>query len=210
MPNYRIMIVDDHPMMLEALQLGISNEEDLVFAGSAANGIDAIGMANQIKPDLIIMDLFLPGMNGISAMQKIHESIPGLAVLFLSSSHNEEDILAAVAAGAYGYLQKSQPRKAIMHAIREVARGSKYFPPEIAGKLAEAVYNHQNRLTELSTREKEVLSLLGEGLTYDCLAQRLSISESTIRVHIHNICSKLKINRTELIIYAAKQKRLKY
>jgi len=209
LPSYRIMIVDDHPMMLEALQLGIANEEDLVFAGSAANGIDAIGMAKEIKPDLIIMDLFLPGMSGIAAMQKIHESMPGVAVLFLSSSFDEEDILAAVAAGAYGYLQKSQPRTAIMHAIREVARGSKYFPPEIAGKLAEAVYHHQSRLTALSAREKEVLSLLGEGLTYDRLAQRLSVSESTIRVHTHNICNKLGINRTELIIYAAKQKSLK-
>ena len=209
MPSYRIMIVDDHPMMLEALQLGIANEEDLVFAGSAANGIDAIDMAKEIKPDLIIMDLFLPGMNGIAAMQKIQESMPGVVVLFLSSSFDEEDILAAVAAGAKGYLQKSQPRAAIMHAIREVARGSKYFPPEIAGKLADAVYHHQNRLTELSAREKEVLSLLGEGLTYDRLAQRLSVSESTIRVHIHNICRKLGINRTELIIYAAKQKSLK-
>ena len=208
MPSYRIMIVDDHPMMLEALQLGIDNEEDLVFAGCAANGIDAIDMAKEIKPDLIIMDLFLPGMNGIAAMQKIHESIPGVAVLFLSSSFDEEHILAAVAAGANGYLQKSQPRTVIMHAIREVARGSKYFPPEIAGKLADAVYHHQSRLSALSAREKEVLSLLGEGLTYDRLAQRLSVSESTIRVHIHNICSKLGINRTELIIYAAKQKSL--
>lgn len=209
MPSYRIMIVDDHPMMLEALQLGIANEEDLVFAGCAANGMDAIDMAKEIKPDLIIMDLFLPGMNGIAAMQKIQESMPGAVVLFLSSSFDEEDILAAVAAGAKGYLQKSQPRTAIMHAIREVARGSKYFPPEIAGKLADAVYHDQNRLTELSAREKEVLSLLGEGLTYDRLAQRLSVSVSTIRVHIHNICSKLGINRTELIIYAAKQKSLK-
>ena len=179
MPSYRIMIVDDHPMMLEALQLGIDNEEDLIFAGSAANGMDAIIMAKEIKPDLIIMDLFLPGMNGIAAMQKIHESMPGVAVLFLSSSFDEEDILAAVAAGAKGYLQKSQPRAAIMHAIREVARGSKYFPPEIAGKLADAVYHHQSRLSALSAREKEVLSLLGEGLTYDRLAQRLSVSEST-------------------------------
>ena len=209
MPSYRIMIVDDHPMMLEALQLGIDNEEDLIFAGSAANGMDAIIMAKEIKPDLIIMDLFLPGMNGIAAMQKIHECMPGVAVLFLSSSFDEEDILAAVAAGAKGYLQKSQPRAAIMHAIREVARGSKYFPPEIAGKLADAVYHHQSRLKLLSAREKEVLSLLGEGLTYDRLAQRLTVSESTIRVHIHNICSKLGINRTELIIYAAKQKSLK-
>ncbi len=209
MTSYRIMIVDDHPMMLEALQLGIDNEEDLAVAGSAANSIDAIKMAKEIKPDLIIMDLFLPGMNGIAAMQKIHESIPGIAVLFLSSSFDEEDILAAVAAGAYGYLQKSQPRSVIMHAIREVARGKKYFPPEIAEKLAEAVYKHQSHLTELSAREKEVLSLLGVGLTYERMAQRLSVSKSTIRVHIHNICSKLGINRTELIIYAAKQKSLK-
>jgi DNA-binding NarL/FixJ family response regulator len=207
MPSYRIMIVDDHPMMLEALQLGIANEEDFVFAGSAANGIDAIDMAKEIKPDLIIMDLFLPGMNGIAAMQKIQESMPGAVVLFLSSSFDEEDILAAVAAGAKGYLQKSQPRAAIMHAIREVARGRKYFPPEIAGKLADAVYHHQNRLSMLTARETEVLSLLGEGLTYDRLAQRLSVSESTIRVHIHNMCSKLGLqNRTELIIYAMKQK----
>jgi DNA-binding NarL/FixJ family response regulator len=207
MVDHAILIVDDHPMMREALQLGIEQEDGFCVVGSAANGLDAVQQAVALKPDLILMDLFLPGMDGVTAMKTIRETLPTLRVLFLSSSYDEEDIVRAVAAGADGYLQKSQSRSVVIQAIRDVLQGKKYFPLDIAEKLADAIYHKSDNMDLLTEREKQVLDLLGDVITYDLLAQHLSISESTIRVHVFNICSKLGIaNRTELVLFAARRK----
>lgn len=209
----RILIVDDHPLMREALRAAIEDEEDLLVAGEASNGLQAIEQATRLQPDVIVMDLFMPAMGGVEAIRSIREACPETHILTLTSSSDESLVLGAVEAGALGYLIKDTQRADLLNAIREVGQGNAFLPPQLARKLMEGMRRSRaqavvtaegDKLVEtLTEREREVLRLIGEGASNREIAAILFVTEGTVRTHVHHILNKLDLkNRNQAILYA--------
>ncbi|MEI8166784.1 MAG: response regulator transcription factor [Chloroflexales bacterium] len=207
----RILVVDDHPMMREALCAALDAERDLSVIGEAANGQQAVQRALALRPDLVVMDLQLPLKDGVTAIAEIVAAAPSIRILAVTSATEDERVVAAVRAGAHGYLLKDAPREQFLRGVRQVAAGATFLPPEVAQMLArglrQAPPSHAAQMLErLTAREQEVLALLGEGCSNHAIAERLQVSESTVRVHAHNIQSKLGLlDRGHLVAYAARQ-----
>jgi len=209
MDKIKILIVDDHPMMREALQTAIEGEDDLEMIGEAPDAIKALKMLETIKPDIIMMDMLLPGMSGLEAIEKIIESNPQAKILVLSSMEDEERILAAIQAGALGYFPKTAPRTYLLEAIRKVADGIPYMPAGITLKLfqglrkAKIIQPTNNTQISLTSRQQEILSLLSEGHSDDEIGKLLHLEESTVRAHLHHILRRLGLkNRSQAVAYA--------
>lgn len=209
MNKIKILIVDDHPMMREALQTAFEGEDDLEMLGEAPDAIEAIKMLETIKPDVIMMDMLLPGMSGLEAIKKIIEDDPQAKILVLSSMEDEDRIVSAIQAGALGYFPKTAPRTYLLEAIRKVADGVPYMPAGITLKLFQGLRRVKTiqpitdiKIT-LTSRQQEILSLLAEGHSDDEIAGILHLEESTVRAHIHHILQRLGLkNRTQAIAYA--------
>ena len=209
----RVLVVDDHPMMREALCAALEAEPDLHVVGEATDGQQAVQHALELDPDVIVMDLYLPGKDGVSAIGEIVSHNSEARILVVTSSTEDEKVMAAVQAGAIGYLLKNAPRAEFIRGVREVARGNSFMPPEVAAKLAkEMCRSHagpgalDQPIKPLTPREKEVLSLLGEGMSNQAIALFLSLSESTVRVHVYNILGKLGLeDRNQAIVYALRR-----
>ena len=209
MDKIKILIVDDHPMMREALQTAFESEDDLEMIGEAPDAIKALKMLETIKPDIIMMDMLLPGMSGLEAIEKIIESNPQAKILVLSSMEDEERIVAAIQAGALGYFPKTAPRTYLLEAIRKVADGIPYMPAGITLKLfqglrkAKIIQPTNNTQISLTSRQQEILSLLSEGHSDDEIGKLLHLEESTVRAHLHHILRRLGLkNRAQVIAYA--------
>ncbi|MBK9603780.1 MAG: response regulator transcription factor [Anaerolineales bacterium] len=209
MNKIKILIVDDHPMMREALQTAFEGEDDLEMIGEAPDAIKALKMLETIKPDVIMMDLLLPKMSGLEAIEKIMENDPNAKILVLSSMENEERVVSAIQAGALGYFPKTAPRTYLLEAIRKVADGIPYLPSGITLKLFQGLRRSKmapltdNTQESLTSRQQEILSLLAEGHSDDEIAKLLHLEESTVRAHIHNILRRLGLkNRTQAVAYA--------
>jgi DNA-binding NarL/FixJ family response regulator len=209
MNKIKILIVDDHPMMREALQTAFEGEDDLEMIGEAPDAITALKMLEKIKPDVIMMDMLLPEMSGLEAIEKIIGNNPGAKILVLSSMEDEERIISAIQAGALGYFPKTAPREYLLEAIRKVADGIPYMPSGITLKLFQGL--RMTKLTlpandtqiPLTTRQQEILSLLSEGHSDDQIAKLLHLEESTVRAHLHHILQRLGLkNRAQAIAYA--------
>jgi len=206
MTNLRVLIVDDHPLMREALRSAVEIEEGMTVVGEAVNGKQALSLAIELKPDVVVMDLSMPVMDGIAATSELIKRDPHLKILVVTSSNEDEKVLDAIRAGALGYILKDTPREKVMEGIREVAAGKRYIPLEIAEKLANAL-NFQEQTVMLTAREREIFNLLGEGLSNKEIAGKLIISETTVRVHISNIVDKLKLYSRREVVLLAKQKK---
>ena len=209
MDKIKILIVDDHPMMREALQTAFEGEDDLEMIGEAPDAIKALKMLETIKPDIIMMDMLLPGMSGLEAIEKIIESNPHAKILVLSSMEDEERIVAAIQAGALGYFPKTAPRTYLLEAIRKVADGIPYMPAGITLKLfqglrkAKIIQPTNDTHISLTSRQQEILSLLSEGHSDDEIGKLLHLEESTVRAHLHHILRRLGLkNRAQVIAYA--------
>ncbi len=204
--NIRILIVDDHPLVREGLQAVLALEEDLEIVGEAVDGRDAVHQARRLQPDVILMDLLMPGMEGAQATVEILQTSPTLRILILTSVNDVETILATVKAGALGYVSKNAPPAELLEAIRTVHRGSVVLP----APLARALLNHEpvqepapHPADILTEREIEVLTLVAQGLNNDEIAARLVISPRTASVHVSHILSKLGLeNRTQAALHA--------
>jgi DNA-binding NarL/FixJ family response regulator len=207
----RVLIVDDHPLMRDALSAAIGDEPDLQVIGEATNGIDAIERARALRPDVIVMDLFLPRKTGLEAIADIRATRADAPILALTSSPDDEMVLKAVQAGALGYLMKDSPRDELLCAIRAVSRGETFLPPPIARKLADALRAQHKPadaplIEPLTERERAVLRLLGAGASNKQIAQALNVSEGTVRTHVHNVLGKLGLeNRNRAILYAVRE-----
>jgi two-component system NarL family response regulator len=197
----RILVVEDHYLAALALSTVISDEPELELVARAETGWEAVSLFTKHKPDLVIMDLRLPDLDGVAATAAILRADPKARVLVLSNSETEEDVRRALAAGAAGYLKKDVQGKILLDAIRGVASGRSYVPSEVAARLEEG--DDRSRLTR---RELGILQLVAQGRSNDQLAAELGISEGTVRVHMSNILLKLGVKRrTEAVAVALKR-----
>ena len=197
----RILLVDDHPLTRSALS-GLLQQHGFEVVGEAADGESAVTRASELQPDLILLDLSMPGLDGLSALPRLREAAPTCEVVVLTASGEEKNLLAAIRAGAAGYLLKSEPPARIVEFLRGAANGEAALSGAVARRLLEQVRDNGGRSTGvpdeiaavLSARELEVLLLLDEHLGTDEIAQRLFISEHTVRSHVKSLLRKLDVS----------------
>jgi DNA-binding NarL/FixJ family response regulator len=210
MDSIRILIADDHPMMREALKTALEDEKDLIIIGEASNGLEAIALAETHHPDVILIDLLMPGMNGLEAIARLVDTDPNTKILVVTSLEDEEKVTAAIQAGALGYFPKTAPRSFLLEAIRKVADGVPYLPAGIAKKLFSSLRNMKTTLPgrsavdePLTARQEEILALLGEGRSDQEIGKSLHLSDATVRSHVHRVLQRLGLkNRAQAVAYA--------
>ena len=201
--NIRILIVDDHPIVRQGLADLLIPRNGMMVVGEAENGRQAVEMAQQLKPDLILMDMIMPELNGAEATALIREIDPGARILFLTSFGNEDILEDALQAGAQGFLLKDSPPDDLLQAIRTVYQGQLILPPHLALKLINRPRPEGELKADLTDREREVMSAVKRGMSNKEIAEQLNISINTVRSHIRNLLRKLDLtNRTQLAIYA--------
>lgn len=205
--NVRVLVVDDHPLYLEGLESALSTMPGLVVVGHATNGDDAVASAAHLHPDVVIMDLHMPGMSGIEATRLITAN-RAVAVLVLTMLEGDDAVFAAMRAGARGYLLKGADRAEIARAITVVAHGEVVFSAGIAARVL-SFFAHRpvnpalTPFPELTNREREVLDLVARGLTNSEIARRLTLSAKTVRNHVSNVFAKLRVDgRAEAVAQA--------
>ena len=194
----RVLIVDDHAMMRLGLAEAIAGQRDMAFVGEAANGVQALELFRQHRPDVVIMDFQLPGPNGAESTALLRVEFPDARVVILSVFEGEEDIWRAAEAGAVGYVPKSAEIDIVLQAVRAVHSGETYFPPAIAAKLSA----RRDRDT-LTPREMQVLQQIVAGRSNKEIAAALHMSEATVKLHLSNTLAKLHVeDRTQAAIAA--------
>ncbi len=204
----RVLICDDQAIVRDGLELLLKLERDIDVVGLAQDGAQAVDMAAQTRPDLVLMDLKMPGMNGVEATRRIRARHPAIRVLVLTTFDDDEWVFDAIRAGASGYLLKDTPRAKVIEAIRGTVTGKTYVDPMVAGKLLDQMANKHAQPSSLITdkltgREVDVLRQIARGLSNAEIAENLRLSEGTIRNHVSAIFSKLDVtDRTQAAILA--------
>ena len=189
-PNLiRILIVDDHPLLREGIAFLVKSQPDMELVAEASDGEEAIEQFRRHRPDVTLMDLRMPNLNGTEAISRIKNEFPDAKIIVLSTYAGDVQVLKAIKAGARGYIVKGHVHRELLDAIRSVHAGHKRIPPEIAAELADHAADDQ-----LSAREIDVLRLIGEGNANKQIADKLLIAETTVKNHISNILSKLGAN----------------
>jgi two-component system, NarL family, response regulator LiaR len=203
----RVLVVDDHTMVRRGLATFLKVFDDLELAGEAANGQAAIQLCAEIKPDVVLMDMVMPDMDGAAATRLIRKLSPSIQVLALTSFKEEILVQSALQAGAIGYLLKDVSADELAQAIRAAYAGRSTLSPEAAQALVHAVSQPPAPGIDLTEREREVLALMVEGLTNTQIAARLTVSPSTVKSHVSNILSKLGVaSRSEAVALAVRNK----
>jgi two-component system, NarL family, response regulator LiaR len=201
----RILIVDDHAMVRSGLRMFLLAFDDLELAGEAVNGFEAVKLAGQLNPDVILMDLIMPSMDGIQATRQIHNRFPNIKIIALTSFTETQLIHDAVDAGVSGYLFKNVTANELANAIRSVHAGNSIFSPEVAQALVNQPPASESVLSELTAREREVLTLMTVGKSNAEISAKLTLSLSTTKFHVSNILSKLNVHsRGEAVSFAIK------
>ena len=204
-----VLIVDDHGLVRKGTQALLAEIEDIDVVGEADNGETALSQAEALRPDVILMDLVMPKMDGIEAIRRITDGQPNCRILALTSFATDDKVFPAFKAGALGYFLKDSPPKALVDAIRQVHRGEPSLPPEIASKVLKEFGRtgpDVPKPEKLTERETEVLKLVAQGLRDQDIAQQLSVSEVTVRTHVSNILHKLHLNnRIQATLYALRE-----
>jgi DNA-binding NarL/FixJ family response regulator len=194
----RILIVDDHPVVCAGLTSMLTSHSEFEVVGSAPSGEEALACLSQMRPDVVLLDLRMPGMDGIAVLHALHRIESPVRVIVLTSFEKEEDIYRAILAGAKGYLLKDSTEAEMISALQTVHRGTRYIPRHIAARLADRMLR-----SDLTGRELQVLNSLSLGHTNKEIAKNLKISENTVRHHVTSIMEKLQVSdRTEAVAMA--------
>jgi len=207
----KVLIVDDHQVVRQGLRTFLELQEDIVVVGEAGDGVVAVEMVHQYLPDVVLMDLVMPRLDGISATRQVKSSSPDVKVIALTSFTEDDKVFPAIQAGASCYLLKDVSPDDLVEAIRAAYQGEARLHPEIIHRLMEQVAQqaspkHETHLDEITDRERDVVRLVAQGRSNHEIAQELVISEKTVKTHVSNILSKLHLeDRTQLAIYAIKK-----
>ena len=205
----RVLVVDDHPVVRKGIRSLLAEEDDIQVAGEAVNGIEAVALVQELKPDVILMDLVMPEMNGIAAIQEIIKLMPDARILVMTSFAADDKVFPSIKAGALGYLLKDSDPEDLIRMIRQVYRGELSIHPTIARKVIQELNRPaQEPLTPspLTAREVEILQLLAKGVENKKIARLLFLREATVRTHVSNILGKLQLaNRVQATLYALKK-----
>ncbi len=196
-----LIIADDHPVVRDGLRGMLASQPDFELIGEAEDGSEAVRLADELRPQVVLIDLRMPRMDGVSAIQAISAKHPEIHQLVLTTYDSDSDILRAIEAGATGYLLKDTPREELFHAIRSAAMGKSYLSPVVATRLVRQMRRPEE--TPLSERELDVLRLVAEGASNKEIAHRLHISETTVKTHLLHIFAKLEVgDRTQAVTVA--------
>lgn len=208
--SIRVLICDDQAIVCEGLRAILEPVPNVVVVGAASNGLEALELVRSLQPDLVLMDLKMPRLNGIQATRAIREQFPTVRVLVLTTYDADDWVVAAIRSGAAGYLLKDAPAADLVRAILDTVKGWSPIDPQVAGKILKQVADQpaptgldQQRLQALSDRERAVLRLLATGLSNAAIAQSLFLSEGTVKNYVSTILSKLEVaDRTQAAIIA--------
>src|SRR5918911_3473394 len=204
----RVLIADDHPLFREGMRGRLDRVADIAVVGEAASGDEAVELAHKLEPHVVLMDIKMPGLNGIEATREILRANPRVGVLMLTMFEDDDSVFAAMRAGAKGYLLKDSGGEGVVYAIRAVASGEAVFGPGVAERITgffsvPRSATPQRAFPELTEREEEILSLVAQGKTNQEIARQLYVSLKTVRNHISNILLKLQVaDRAQAVIRA--------
>ncbi|HKT26864.1 response regulator transcription factor [Dyella sp.] len=197
----RVLIVDDHPVLRDGVAAALSNHDDMVMVGEARNGREAVECFRTLRPDVTLMDLQMPGMNGVEAIATIRSDDPGARIIVLTTYMGDAQVMRALKAGAVGYLLKSGLRTELIDAIRDVHRGQRHVQRDVANEIAMHVVDEA-----LTEREIAILRLVASGQANKQIASKLGLSEETVKGHMKNIFTKLDVaDRTHAVTVAARR-----
>jgi DNA-binding NarL/FixJ family response regulator len=205
----KVIIADDHAILREGVKLLLEAEPDIEVIGQASNGVDAVRMADELKPDLVLMDLQMPGVDGMEACERLARLCPGVKVLVLSQLDQEQHLVRVLQAGALGYVLKQNASDELVQAVHTVLQGHVYLTPAMASRFVEMHFRReearQDRAKLLTAREEEVLKGIAQGLTNRQISDQLFVSIKTVQTHRGNIMEKLDLHdRVDLVKYALK------
>ena len=217
MSKTRIMLADDHTLFRQGIRTLISAENDMEVVGEAANGGEAVERSGEVRPDVVLMDIGMPGLSSFEATRQIKRARPETKVLFLTMYDDEDYLVEGMEVGASGYVLKDSPAQQLVAAIRDVCRGGSYLSPRMLSQLVDdfrtRIKSNQPRMPRfatLTTREREVLKMLAEGNSVKEIACDLSLSVKTVEAHKFNLMRKLDIhNKAQLVQYAIQKKIIK-
>lgn len=207
----RVLIVDDHALVRSGIA-SLLTANDIEVVGEAGNGLEAIEEARRLKPDIILMDIKMPGCSGLEATRMIKEEMPQSKIVMVTAFDDDEDLFEAMKSGAVGYILKNVKAKDFIDLLSSVMRGEVAVSPWIASKMVEELFRNPNRLegkktdSDLTKKEEEVLKLVADGSTNKEIASKLDISDNTVKYHLRNIMEKLHLkNRAQMAVYATKR-----
>jgi NarL family two-component system response regulator LiaR len=207
MDRVSVLVVDDQPVVRQGVRAFLATQPDLAVVGAAGSGEEALRLVAEHAPDVVLVDLVMPGMDGVETTRRLRQLSPRTQVLVLTSYDQDEHIFPAIRAGALSYLLKEIGPEELADAIRRAARGEAVLHPRVAARVVQELHgtrkDQPNPFVDLSERELEVLRLIAGGLTNEEIAERLVISEKTVKSHVSNILAKLHVaDRTQAAIYA--------
>ena len=213
MPKTRVLLTDDHTLFRQAIRTLLSAEPDLEVVGEAANAAESVAFAQQLRPDIVLMDIGMAGMSSFEATRQIRRDRPETRVLFLSMYDDEDYLAESMEIGASGYVLKDSPAEQLLTGIREIQRGGSYLSPRLLTRLVDGFrmqgrgIERQPRFGTLTKREREILKLLAEGKSVKEIASGFDLSVKTVEAHKFNLMRKLDIhNKAQLVQYAIQKK----
>ena len=201
-----VLIADDHPFVRHGLRTFLETLDDVEVVGEAGNGAEAVEQAARLVPDVVLMDLVMPELDGVEATRRIRAESPTTKVIVLTSFDADEQVFPAIKAGAAGYLLKDVRPAELAEAVRKASRGEALLAPSVAAKLMQEVAGDRSPAAGLTERELEVLRLIARGLSNKMIARELVVSEKTVKTHVSNILAKLHLSdRTQAALYAVRE-----